>query len=202
LKKTNEILLQIIKENNLKQFIHVLENNNYDLKENNHHVFISCCEFNRFDFIKYILTLDYDINFYKGMAFSIACNNNSLEVVKVLLMDDRISPASDSNAPLSIASESGFYELFKLLLKDKRTNPADDNCWTLLSVCEVYTALEDDDALENEKTTIFLKIISELFLNRSIRNNIDQKWIDQYIYSDVIKDLYTQSLITNKIYNF
>jgi ankyrin repeat protein len=45
-------------------------------------------------------------------------------VVKVLLEDERVDPATGNNFAIKMASEYGHLEVVKLLLEDRRADPA------------------------------------------------------------------------------
>jgi len=64
------------------------------------------------------------------------------EIVKLLLMDPRVSPQADNNDAIRIASHNGHTEIVKILLMDPRVDPesndnaaikkAHENCFQLL----------------------------------------------------------------------
>lgn len=64
--------------------------------------------------------------FVYGNPLSIACEYNQIEVVKLLLQDQRIKPHWHSNAPIQIASQHGNLEIVRLLLQHPRVDPSDD----------------------------------------------------------------------------
>lgn len=67
-------------------------------------------------------------------AFLIATTNNDVELIKLLLKDNKNDPSEGGarnmrygdydNGAIRIASRDGFTEIVKLLLKDKRVNPS------------------------------------------------------------------------------
>ena len=50
--------------------------------------------------------------------------DNNIELVKMLLTDDRVDPSYDDNILLTIAANYGHIEIIKLLLADDRVDPA------------------------------------------------------------------------------
>src|SRR3990170_2153039 len=56
--------------------------------------------------------------------FKLACKNNNIEVVKLLLQDLRVDPSDQSNDAIIWASQSGHVEIVKLLLQDPRVDPS------------------------------------------------------------------------------
>jgi len=68
--------------------------------------------------------------------FYIACYNGHIEIVKLLLNDERIDIDQVDNelsrTPFSVACQEGYIEIVKLLLNDQRVdiNQADNDGWT------------------------------------------------------------------------
>ena len=60
-----------------------------------------------------------------NLAISKACENGHVEVIKVLLRDQRIDPTDDSNRALVCASLFGRYKVIELLLEDPRVLNSD-----------------------------------------------------------------------------
>ena len=47
-------------------------------------------------------------------------SNGYIEIVKILLQDNRVDPSDRNNYAIQCAMENGHIEIVKLLLKDKR----------------------------------------------------------------------------------
>lgn len=61
-------------------------------------------------------------------AIGIASENGHLEIVRLLLADDRVDPSGDANYAIQMASQNGHVEVVRLLLADGRADPsANDN---------------------------------------------------------------------------
>jgi len=56
-----------------------------------------------------------------------AVRDNNVKLVKILLQDDSVNPATEDNEAIRLASIYGYTEIVKLLLQDDRVNPADNN---------------------------------------------------------------------------
>jgi ankyrin repeat protein len=63
----------------------------------------------------------------KQDMFFNACNSNDLLLVKKLLIDPEVDPASHDSLILRQTAEKGFNNIVKLLLEDGRVDPADDD---------------------------------------------------------------------------
>jgi len=82
---------------------------------------------NNVDGIKEILNQGCDPSSDKNLAFRLACEGNRLEIVKVLLQDERVDPSADDNFVIRWSSMSNKIEIVKLLLQDSRVKIQDIN---------------------------------------------------------------------------
>jgi ankyrin repeat protein len=53
-----------------------------------------------------------------------ASENGHLEIVQLLLADDRVDPSANDNYPIRIALENGHLQIVQLLLADRRVDPS------------------------------------------------------------------------------
>lgn len=75
--------------------------------------------------------MENDPNVFDVSPMLLAIENNHIEVVKLLLKDDRFDPVVDNNYAIRKASEHGHVEVVKLLLQDPRVDPTVDNNYTI-----------------------------------------------------------------------
>ena len=59
--------------------------------------------------------------------FQKVCEDGQLEVLKILLNDERVSPELNDNYAIRITSKNGYSNVVKLLLEDKRVSPESNN---------------------------------------------------------------------------
>jgi hypothetical protein len=56
-----------------------------------------------------------------------------VDLVKLLLNDNRVNPTEVQNYAIREASQNGHYDIVNLLLSDNRVNPAANNNWAILN---------------------------------------------------------------------
>ena len=87
-------------------------------------LFLAACENNEVDVVR--LLLHYvDPSCEENRAIIWASENGHLEVVKLLLGNEKTNPADLNNIAISLASHNGHLEIVRLLLADERVNPSD-----------------------------------------------------------------------------
>ncbi|KAI9341153.1 ankyrin repeat-containing domain protein [Obelidium mucronatum] len=100
-----------------------------------------------------------------NVAFQAACEEGSLESVKLLLAaSPSVDPSMDNNLPIRIASRDGNSELIKFLLSDPRVDPTANNHEALLEACtEAHTeaTMRVDPAADRHKA--FLRAMQQGF---------------------------------------
>lgn len=107
-------------------------------------------------------------NFYLeeiNTNFCLACWNDHLEVVKLIIDDGEVDPSYDNNDPIIAACNVGNLEMVKLLLADKRVDPSTDNNHCILDMSEsgnieiIKLLLNDPrvDPTDNDKAIITAK---------------------------------------------
>ena len=62
--------------------------------------------------------------------------HNSVNWIRVLLLDKRVDPSVDDNWPIQLASENGHSEIVKLMLTDKRVDPFDHYNYAIQAASE------------------------------------------------------------------
>lgn len=67
----------------------------------------------------------------RNIAIRIACCNGHVDIVKLLLQDERVDPADDSNFAIRYASCFDHVDVVELLLQDSRVDPTSHNNWAL-----------------------------------------------------------------------
>ena len=88
-----------------------------------------------FEEVLYNISENITIDIFFKMIF-----HNSVNWIRVLLLDKRVDPSVDDNLPIQLASENGHSEIVKLMLTDKRVDPYDPYNYAIQA------------ASENEKT--------------------------------------------------
>ena len=61
------------------------------------------------------------------VVFEKAVENDYVEVVELLLKDERVNPAAEDDYAIGVAAKNGHEKVVELLLKDKRVDPAAKN---------------------------------------------------------------------------
>lgn len=56
-------------------------------------------------------------------AIELAAGYGHLEVVRLLLQDERVDPSADNDKAIVLAAQGGYLEIVRLLLSDSRVNP-------------------------------------------------------------------------------
>ena len=82
---------------------------------------------NKADVVEHLLKCYHslDPSYDDNWAIQSASQNGHVEVVKMLLADERVDPSADDNGAIRWASEEGHVAIVKILLADGRVNP---NC--------------------------------------------------------------------------
>jgi hypothetical protein len=109
----------------------------------------------------------------------LASENGRIEIIKLLLKDSRVNPASGKNLSLRDASENGKFEIVKLLLNDPRVDPSDF----------------DNDAIWYAHSNRHIDILKLLWKNIKVKNTLQKD------NPKLHKEL-TQQDIKNKIEQF
>jgi len=78
---------------------------------------------NDIDSIKSLLKDGWDPSVDDNFAIKSACDKGHLEIVKLLLQDERVDPSAGGNSALRWASNYGYIKIVKLLLQDERVDP-------------------------------------------------------------------------------
>jgi ankyrin repeat protein len=64
--------------------------------------------------------------------FQFACKFGYINIVKLLLLDDRVDPGANDNCAIRLASKNGHLEIVKLLLSDEQVDPSADNNYAII----------------------------------------------------------------------
>lgn len=111
-----------------------------------------------------------DPSIENSFALPHAVSNNNIEIVKLLLNDERTDPSKTANFAVRIAAGEGFTEIFKLLMEDDRVNPSDWNC----------------DAIVKAARNKHYDIVKILLSNKKIRRKLGKYMIKHY--ENLLKD--------------
>jgi len=136
-------------------------------------------------------------------AIQDASENGHVEVVRLLLTDDRVDPSDQHNHPIRWASSKGHIEVVRLLLADSRVNPTDlDNCairWASERGDVQMVKLLMDDLRVNPKGENWLYIDSNyacfnivIFENPDAVCCVEDNDIESYIKDEELRMRYIQ----------
>ena len=133
----------------------------------------------------------FDLSFDNNRAIGGASGNGHLEVVKMLLEDDRVDPSANDNYAFRRASKNGHLEIVKLLLLDKRVDPsAQDNyaikyasgnghleiIKLLLTDKRVDPSVDENHAITMATKNGYLDIIMLLLLDKRVDPSAQDNW--------------------------
>lgn len=93
---------------------------NSSIKDINKEKVMEKIEENDIDYIKTLCTNDYDFSFSNNLPIRIASSLGLLEIVKLLLKQDSVNPASFDNFSIRRSVINNHIEVFRLLKSDKR----------------------------------------------------------------------------------
>ena len=116
-----------------------------------------------------LLLTDYRVKFLD------ACNSGDIEVVKLLLADERVDPSSNKNKSIEKASQNGHADVVRLLLADNRVNPADQDNEAI------------KNASENGHADVVRLLLADNRVNPADQDNEAIKRASEYGYADVVK---------------
>ena len=117
-------------------------------------------DINLADEIKSLIYNGVDPSTDDNFSIRYASRNGYIEIVKLLLQDDRVDPSVGYNEAIGMASMNGHLEIVKLLLQDSRVDPSDHFNFTILIAYEkghrefIKLLLQDDrvkDSLTREE---------------------------------------------------
>jgi ankyrin repeat protein len=100
-----------------------------------------------------------------------------IEIVKLLLNDQRFDPSEKCNWAIQLASEHGHFEVVELLLKDSRVDPSDWNNTAILKALNskhlnIIKLLWEDKRVKNTLQKDCLKLYTNL-ITVDIQNKIE-----------------------------
>jgi hypothetical protein len=81
------------------------------------------CESGNLNEVKRLLSTNIDPSCYNNSVFISSCKYGHIDIVKLLLTDDRVDPASENNEGFVIACENNRVDIVNLLLNDSRITP-------------------------------------------------------------------------------
>jgi len=139
--------------------------------------------------IKELLKQGWDPSVDRNDPFFIACQYGQIEIVKLLLQDKRVNPASHDNSAIAEACREGNIEVINLLLKDSRVDPSGNSNYgikrasrnghvevvkLLLKDSRVDPTAEDNFAIRTAFDNKHWKIVELLLLDGRILYSDDQ----------------------------
>ena len=82
---------------------------------------------------KFISKILFKLLLFRGSDYAMmkAIEKDNVEVVKLLLADERVDPAAKNNAAFRLAVFKGNEKVVKLLLADRRVDPSADNNYAI-----------------------------------------------------------------------
>jgi len=118
----------------------------------------------------------FDISKDSNYVFNMMCREGDLDMVELLLLDDRLDPTMNNNYALRLAAEGGFYQIIEVLLADSRIDAGYDENDALNQAC--YHNHFDCAALllTNEK------VLSNLKYSNNLHYIIPKILIEKYDY--------------------
>lgn len=161
----NSPLARALHHQQLNEVIDLIQNQNVDLCFNDNYLIRYCCEKGYTEIIRILLSEDYKRKINSAVennyCLGVASLYGHLEIVALLLADERVTPYSDwvtgiltfqgkfqkivchwdgshpqtRNSVVMLASAMGHLEIVKLLLKDARVDPSDQSNMAVISAC-------------------------------------------------------------------
>ncbi len=123
---------------------------------------ISACEDGNTTLVGELLNVNNISQDTCNLSLRIACKDDHLEVVKLLLSDDRVDPTVNKNMPIFLACLKGHLEVVVLLMLDDRVDPSDNKC----------------SALDTAMTNKHLKIIECILQDKNVVKYVRQNWTE------------------------
>ena len=99
-------------------------------KLDKHILFGHACKYGKYQYVKTVMSI-VDPSFADNYCIKIAVTKEHLEVVNLLLNDNRVDSSVDNQCAIRTASENGHIEVVKLLLNDNRVDPSVDNQYAI-----------------------------------------------------------------------
>jgi len=99
--------------------------------------------------IKSIINLGLDPSYGENWAIIYVCNKGYIDILEILLGDERINPSINNNQCLFLGIINGFTHIVDRLIKDKRVNCSIDNNFALTT------------AIHHDKNDIVKLLISD-----------------------------------------
>lgn len=97
---------------------------------------ICASAFGSTEIVLYLLKDGFDPSLYNNHALRFASQNGHLEIVRLLINDERVDPSDLENLFLGSVAENGHLEICRLFLKDSRVDPSVDDNFALYSAAE------------------------------------------------------------------
>ncbi len=150
----NEVFRRAMWKNDVETLKILLKNKKVDPNHINSNPIIWAAKNDHFEIVKLLLPCS-DIKHIND-ALQCATTNHNIEIVNILLADERTDPTAGSNYALRCAINDNFIEIVKILLADKRMNSIDSTCDT-----NIETAM-------NRNNTEIVKLLIPRFDMRKI----------------------------------
>ena len=135
-------------------------------------------------------------------------SNGHLEIIKLLMQDERVDPSSDDNWAITYASQNGHLEIVKILMQDKRVDPSANNNWPITYASQngrleivkilmqdkrVDPSAENNLAIKRASLKGHLEIVTILMQDKrvdpSAENNQAIKWASCNGHLEIVKIL-------------
>jgi ankyrin repeat protein len=118
---------------------------------------------------------EFDPSDIDNNAIKIASVIGHSEVVKILLMDDRVDPSADNNCAIRLASRDGHLEVVKILLTDERVDPSVGNNYAIRS------------ASQNGHLEVVKILLTDERVDSSANDNYAIRWASANGHTEVVK---------------
>ena len=159
IEQCNESIRDFLKPKSEQDILKSLENLSDEQK------FKKSCRYGIISVVKNMISNGLDPSCWDNYGIRIASNNGHLDVVKVLLKDERVDPSEYDNIAIRFTSENGHLDVVKELLKDKRVDPSDFN----------------NDAIKMSSENNHLGVIKELLKDKRVLNKLSEDDLIKYI---------------------
>ncbi len=125
--------------------------------------------------VKLALERGVDPSINDNFAIEYASKNGHLEIVKLLLQDERVDPSDHNNYAIRLALQNGHTEIVKLLLQDKRVDPSVDNNYVIRI------------ASLNGYVEIVKLLLQDERVDPSVDNNLTIEFASQNGHTEIVK---------------
>ena len=132
-------------------------------------IFIKHVKNCNYENIKKWLNLGVNPNYDKNGAIVTAASIGHINIVDLLLKDDRVNPSAQCNNAIVLAAYNGHIEIVKLLLTNNRIDPSDGNNQTI-HWADFYNKIGKTNIVKLLLTDI--RVVNKLSIKDKIKYNL------------------------------